>query len=214
MYYFFLIHFHPRSFVQTSDKYVEAFAFACACACVRACVCVCVCVCVFICLIVEDLSGLILHFWVAFWKLAQFFIRPYYIDSGPEPKNSKSPGCAPGDLQACPRHVPGVSREYPVETSDFWAPGKNRFSIVWQRSVPIFRTLLKSEVTPCIFPLRSPTNILSIFLTTSRMYSLCNSSCKDAVKTASLRLTLCVSVSIWFYCLWCILYILVNEYDN
>ena len=110
-------------------------------------------------IVVEDLSGSILHFWVAFWKLAQFFTRPYYVDLGLEPKNSRSPRCAPVCLLACPRHVPGVSLEYPVETSDFWAPGQNRFSIVWQRSVPIFRMLLKSEVTPCIFPLRSPTII-------------------------------------------------------
>ena len=61
-------------------------------------------------IVVEDLSGSILHFWVAFWKLAQFFTRPYYVDLGLEPKNSRSPRCAfwraPGVSPACPWSTP------------------------------------------------------------------------------------------------------------
>ena len=52
-------------------------------------------------------------------------------------------------------------------------------------------------------------SILFFYLSACRMYSSgkssCNSSCKDVVKTASLRLTLFAYVSIGIRFLWCIL---------
>ena len=49
-------------------------------------------------IVVGDLSEKILHFWVAFWKLAETLIIQHSIDFCAEPKNFGSFWCAPGPV--------------------------------------------------------------------------------------------------------------------